>query len=75
MKMVNTIDGKLYTSMVVSGANMLESEKEKINALNVFPVPDGDTGSNMSMTIGAVRENAKKSASSIGEAARMALIF
>ena len=55
--------------MVVSGANMLESEKEKINALNVFPVPDGDTGSNMSMTIGAVRENAKKSAASIGDAA------
>ena len=67
--MINTIDGKLYTSMVISGANQLESEKEKINALNVFPVPDGDTGSNMSMTIGAVRENSKKTASSIGEAA------
>ncbi len=58
--MINTIDGKLYTSMVVSGANLLEIEKERINALNVFPVPDGDTGSNMSMTIGAVRENASK---------------
>ncbi len=58
--MINTIDGKLYTSMVISGANLLEIEKEKINALNVFPVPDGDTGSNMSMTIGAVRDNAAK---------------
>ncbi len=67
--MINTIDGKLYTSMVVSGANQLESEKEKINALNVFPVPDGDTGSNMSMTIGAVRDSAKKTPSAIGEAA------
>lgn len=67
--MVNTIDGKLYTSMVISGANMLESEKEKINALNVFPVPDGDTGSNMSMTIGAVRDNTKKPASNICTAA------
>lgn len=67
--MINTIDGKLYTSMVVSGANQLEAEKEKINALNVFPVPDGDTGSNMSMTIGAVRENSKKSAANISEAA------
>ena len=57
--MINTIDGKLYTSMVISGANQLESEKERINALNVFPVPDGDTGSNMSMTIGAVRDSSK----------------
>ncbi len=57
--MINTIDGKLYTSMIVSGANLLEIEKERINALNVFPVPDGDTGSNMSMTIGAVRDNAQ----------------
>ncbi len=63
--MINTIDGKLYTSMVVSGANLLEMEKEKINALNVFPVPDGDTGSNMSMTIGAVRDNASKYGESI----------
>ncbi len=63
--MINTIDGKLYTSMVVSGANLLEIEKERINALNVFPVPDGDTGSNMSMTIGAVREHAEKYDSSI----------
>ncbi len=67
--MINTIDGKLYTSMVVSGANLLDSEKERINALNVFPVPDGDTGSNMSMTIGAVRDNAKKSVVNIGDAA------
>ncbi len=67
--MINTIDGKLYTSMVVSGANLLEIEKERINALNVFPVPDGDTGSNMSMTIGAVRDVAAKLDSSIGVAA------
>ena len=67
--MVNTIDGKLYASMVVSGANLLEIEKERINALNVFPVPDGDTGSNMSMTIGAVRDGASKLDASIGRAA------
>lgn len=67
--MINTIDGKLYTSMVISGANQLESEKERINALNVFPVPDGDTGSNMSMTIGAVRDSSKKLDSSIGKSA------
>ena len=67
--MINTIDGKLYASMIVSGANMLENEKERINALNVFPVPDGDTGSNMSMTIGAVRDIYAKIDSSIGTAA------
>ena len=66
---MRTIDGKMYTSMVVSGANLLEIEKERINALNVFPVPDGDTGSNMSMTIGAVRDNAAKYDASIGKCA------
>ena len=66
---MRVIDGKMYTSMVVSGANLLEMEKERINALNVFPVPDGDTGSNMSMTIGAVRDNAAKYDSSIDKCA------
>lgn len=67
--MINTIDGKLYASMVISGANLLECEKERINALNVFPVPDGDTGSNMSMTIGAVRDSRAKMSDSIGKCA------
>lgn len=52
------IDGKMYGNMVISAANALENQKEDINNLNVFPVPDGDTGSNMSMTIGVVREKA-----------------
>lgn len=63
--MIKVLDGKLYVSMVVSGANMLESEKERINALNVFPVPDGDTGSNMSMTIGSVRDEKVKGSDDI----------
>ena len=67
--MIKTIDGALYTSMVVSGANLLEIEKERINALNVFPVPDGDTGSNMSMTIGSVRDSAGKTDASIAKSA------
>ncbi len=66
---MKTIDGKIYTSMVVSGANMLGAEKERVNALNVFPVPDGDTGSNMSMTIGAVRDIAAKADASIDTSA------
>ena len=50
------IDAKTFLSMLVSGANALENDKEKINNLNVFPVPDGDTGINMTLTLGAVRK-------------------
>ena len=46
------INGSLFRSMVVSSGNALENAKQKINDLNVFPVPDGDTGINMSMTLG-----------------------
>ena len=46
------INGSLFRSMVVSAGNALENAKQKINDLNVFPVPDGDTGINMSMTLG-----------------------
>jgi len=67
--MCKTIDGKLFGTMVISGANMLDNEKETINALNVFPVPDGDTGSNMGMTIGAVRDKADTLAEGVGECA------
>ena len=48
-----TIDAVMLSRMFLSGARNLESKKEWINELNVFPVPDGDTGSNMSMTISA----------------------
>ena len=46
-----TIDAKMLSKMFLSGARNLEAKKEWINELNVFPVPDGDTGTNMSMTI------------------------
>ncbi len=53
----NTIDAKLMAKMFLAGAKNLESKKEWINELNVFPVPDGDTGTNMTMTImAAARE-------------------
>lgn len=56
MKLKN-IDGALLKEMVVNGALLLERYKEDINALNVFPVPDGDTGTNMSFTMkGAVTQ-------------------
>lgn len=49
--MTNTIDAKLLSRMFLAGAKNLESKKEWINDLNVFPVPDGDTGTNMTLTI------------------------
>lgn len=48
---VNTIDAKILAKMFLAGAKNLESKKEWINELNVFPVPDGDTGTNMTLTI------------------------
>lgn len=47
----NTIDAKMLARMFLAGAKNLENKKEWINELNVFPVPDGDTGTNMTMTI------------------------
>ena len=48
---INTIDASMLAKMFLAGAKNLESKKEWINELNVFPVPDGDTGTNMTMTI------------------------
>ena len=48
---LTTINAELFARMFLAGANNLEAKKEWINELNVFPVPDGDTGTNMSMTI------------------------
>ena len=48
---INTINAALFAKMFLAGAKNLESKKEWINELNVFPVPDGDTGTNMTMTI------------------------
>ncbi len=54
---LNVIDAKMLSKMFLAGAKNLENKKEWINELNVFPVPDGDTGTNMSMTImSAARE-------------------
>ncbi len=46
-----TINAELFTKMFLAGAASLEAKKEMINELNVFPVPDGDTGTNMTLTI------------------------
>lgn len=66
MKYLN-IDGHHFYNMVVNASNRLEEQKDFINSLNVFPVPDGDTGTNMSMTLrNAVLDIDKSKDSSIG---------
>ena len=49
------ITGKIYSSMMLSAANHLDNNKEETNNLNVFPVPDGDTGTNMSLTMSTIK--------------------
>ena len=59
IKAPKIIDGDTYREMVTSAANALDNEKEEINNLNVFPVPDGDTGINMSLTMSPARSELK----------------
>ena len=64
------IDGILFREMFQSGAALLSQNRESVNALNVFPVPDGDTGTNMTQTINsAVKEMEKTRTTGVGEAA------
>ena len=64
------IDGLLLRDMVVTGAALLEKNREAVDALNVFPVPDGDTGTNMSLTMAsATKELSQKEYLNAGEAA------
>ena len=50
------ITGKILRDSIISGANLIINNKAKVDELNVFPVPDGDTGTNISMTIGAAKK-------------------
>ena len=68
--MIQTIDGIQFKHMVLHGAAAITLQKQKINDLNVFPVPDGDTGTNMSLTIGtAATELRKNDTHDLGQAA------
>lgn len=58
--MRQTIDGAAFRRMIISAAASVENHKQEINELNVFPVPDGDTGTNMSMTIGSAVQDLRK---------------
>lgn len=63
------IDGEVYKNMICQAAGIVEDRMEEINALNVFPVPDGDTGTNMSMTLNnAVKELSKLENPTLGRA-------
>lgn len=73
MSQQTTIDGLLLKEMIIAGANLLEQNREAIDALNVFPVPDGDTGTNMSLTMkSTVREIAAHDVASASKLADMA---
>ena len=47
------LTGKMFRDGVISASNNISNSRKAVDALNIFPVPDGDTGTNMSMTIGA----------------------
>lgn len=65
---MNRIEGVLFRSMLISGANNLKNERDIVDRLNVFPVPDGDTGTNMSLTMNSAITELKSVASNeLGE--------
>ncbi len=68
--MIHSIDGIQFKRMVLHGSAAIALQKQQINDLNVFPVPDGDTGTNMSLTIATAAAELKKAdAQSVGQAA------
>ena len=68
------ISGKILRDAIISGANNINNQRSRVDELNVFPVPDGDTGTNMGMTVGAaVRElEALDDSCTVGESAKTA---
>ena len=70
--MIDRISGSAFKQMIAFGAACVAQQKQAINDLNVFPVPDGDTGTNMSLTIQtAVNELKKSEPATVGEAAKI----
>jgi len=68
------ITGKTLRDAIISGANNIANQRTRVDELNVFPVPDGDTGTNMSMTIGAALSelNAMPDTCTVAEASKSA---
>ena len=70
---IKKIDGHMLRAAIIAGANELDKNKDYIDSLNVFPVPDGDTGINMSLTaIAAAKEAEKLNTSNIADVAKAA---
>ena len=70
--MTDRINGRAFKQMVLFGAACIQAQKQPINDLNVFPVPDGDTGTNMSLTIQtAATELRKSEPATVAEAAKI----
>ncbi|WP_394868148.1 fatty acid kinase catalytic subunit FakA [Staphylococcus borealis] len=66
--MISKINGKLFADMIIQGAQNLSNNADLVDSLNVYPVPDGDTGTNMNLTITSGREEVENNLSqSIGE--------
>ena len=71
--MIKTINGQMFRAMMITASKMLEVNRVKVDALNVFPVPDGDTGTNMSLTIqSSVKEVMNCSSNKLSEIASAA---
>ena len=71
--MIQTIDAAAFQRMVIHAYAAINAQKQAINDLNVFPVPDGDTGTNMTLTIGAAAQDMKKKQyDGVGQAANAA---
>ncbi len=69
----NSINGLLLRKLIIGGANELNSNKQLVDSLNVFPVPDGDTGTNMSLTmLSAAREVEKSNSLKVSEISKLA---
>ena len=63
MSSTTKLNGVRLGRMIIAGANELASNKQLVDAMNVFPVPDGDTGTNMSLTVMAAAREAEKNGS------------
>ncbi|MBQ5754264.1 MAG: DAK2 domain-containing protein, partial [Oscillospiraceae bacterium] len=68
------VTGKILRDAFLSGANSIQNQRARVDELNVFPVPDGDTGTNMSMTVGAAVPEllAMKDSCTVAEASKAA---
>ena len=64
------VDGEGLKLLLSGGAGMLATNEKKVNDLNVFPVPDGDTGTNMSFTIKGAVKGANGASGSVGDVAK-----